>query len=358
MHICAYRGYATRTRVFVSGRVLANRSPSELRKTESLWRNLIAAYRRFETDEVPNMPVTVRFGNQKHTVRTDAEGYYSLEVARTEQNDQLWLNAEVRCKLGAEEISATHAIVAPGPDAEFAVISDLDDTVIETNVTSFLSAARLTFMGNAKTRKPLEGVAALYASFANGRVGRPVNPIFYVSSSPWNVYDLLCDFMELNEIPKGPIFLRDYGIDRTTFLKTLSHREKLDRTLQIMDRYPELPFVLVGDSGQQDAGLYAEAATLHPERIKAIYIRDVDPTTATQRDDRVREHIKTAARHGVPMLLAPDSQAMAHHAAELSLIAPITKAEVKIEVAKDQARPNPGAAAVKEALGIDSSGAT
>ena len=354
MRICAYRGYATRRQVFVSGRVLANLSPGELRDRASLWRNLIDAYHRFETDEVPNVPVAVQFEGQEHTGETDGEGYYHLELPRIEQSDQLWLTANVRCNVRGEEISATHEILAPNSNAEFGVISDLDDTVVETNVTSFFTAAKLTFIGNARTRKPLEGVAALYASLQSGGTGGPVNPIFYVSSSPWNLYDLLCDFMELNEIPKGPMFLRDYEIAPHKLIKTRDHRQKLDRTLKIMSDFPELPFVLVGDSGQHDAGLYAEAASLHGERIKAIYIRDVDPATASKRDDRVRDHIKTAAQHGVPMLLAPDSEAMAHHAAELGLIPARKEAEVQVEVAKDHERPSPGAAAVTEALGIES----
>ena len=354
MRICAYRGYATPARVFVSGRVLTNKAPGELRGDEGLWRNLVNTYRRFETDEVPNAPVIVRFEGQEHSARTDAEGYYHLELPRRQQSGDTWLTAEARCLIDDAEVTATHDIVAPASATQFGVISDLDDTVIETNVTSFLTAAKLTFMGNAKTRKPLEGVGALYASLENGNASRPVNPIFYVSSSPWNLYDLLSEFMELNDIPKGPIFLRDYGIDRTKFIKTRGHREKLETALKVIADYPELPFLLVGDSGQHDAGLYAEAAALHPDRIKAIYIRDVDPTTASKRDDHVREHIETARQHGVPMLLVTDSNAIAHHAAELGLISARKEAEVQIEVAKDHERPSPGAAAIQEAVGVHS----
>ena len=353
MRICAYRGYATSSHAVVSGRVLANESPGELGDKQSLWRNLIDTYRRFETDEVPNAVVTVRFQGREQTTQTDAEGYYRVELPRTERTDDLWLAADAHSEIEDWKIRAQHEIVAPAGAAEFGVISDLDDTVVETNITSFLTAAKLTLLGNAKTRKPLEGVAALYASLHRGMAGRSINPIFYVSSSPWNLYDLLCEFLELNEIPKGPLFLDDYGIDRTKFIKKRGHRDKLERVLLLMAAFPELPFILVGDSGQQDAGLYAEAAALHPRRIKAIYIRDVDPATATDRDDRVREHITTATRHGVPMLLAPDSQAMAHHAAELGLIPARKEAAVQVEVAKDQERPTPTAAALEEALGIE-----
>ncbi|CAN5489955.1 DUF2183 domain-containing protein [soil metagenome] len=355
MHIAAYRGYATATHVFLSGRVLANRSPRELRGDERFWRSIANTYRRFQTDEVPDIAVNVRVGDREQTLRTDAEGYYHLELSHEVVHGALEMTAVARCRVQDHEISATHQIFAPEEAAEFGIISDLDDTVIETNVTRLFTAAKLIFGGNAKTRKPLEGVAALYASLQNGRALRPVNPLFYVSTSPWNLYDLLCDFMELNEIPRGPLFLRDWGRDSFKPKRTPGHRMKLERTLKLLADFPTLPFVLIGDSGQQDAGIYAEAAALHPTRIKAIYIRDVDPTTATRRDNAVCEHMKRAAQHNVPMLLVTDSNTIATHAAEIGLIASREKADVRRDVADDQERPSPAAAAVKEVLGIENS---
>ena len=133
-------------------------------------------------------------------------------------------------------------------------------------------------------------MAALYQSFLNGNAGRPVNPIFYISSSPWNLYDLLRDFLELNEIPRGPIFLRDLGVDQTKFIKRSGHGEKLERALQIMSDFPELPFVLVGDSAQHDAGLYAEAAAL-----EKYLPAQVDP-------EEIRVAVKTAIAGGATQI--------------------------------------------------------
>ena len=93
-------------------------------------------------------------------------------------------------------------VLIPDASAAVGIISDIDDTVLQSSITDWKTAAQLTFLGNARTRKPLLGVAKLYAALQAG-----VNPLFYVSSSPWNLYDLLEDFMRLNEIPPGPIFL-------------------------------------------------------------------------------------------------------------------------------------------------------
>ncbi len=91
------------------------------------------------------------------------------------------------------------------------MISDLDDTVIQTDVTRVIRMVRNTLLGNARTRHPFPGVAALYRAL-HSSAGAPANPLFYVSSSPWNLYDMLDDFFRLRSIPEGPIFLRDWGL--------------------------------------------------------------------------------------------------------------------------------------------------
>jgi phosphatidate phosphatase APP1 len=154
------------------------------------------------------------------------------------------------------------------------LISDIDDTVLQSNVSHWQAAIQTTFLRNARTRKPLEGVAKLYQAFQKGRDGSGPNPIFYVSASPWNVYDLLVDFMTLNDIPDGPIQLRDVDFDRASLLHNAGPRSKLGKIHDIIGRYPGLNWVLVGDSGQIDAELYAQTVEKFPGRILAVYIRD------------------------------------------------------------------------------------
>ena len=119
---------------------------------------------------------------------------------------------------------------------------------------------------------------------------------------------------------------------------------------ELAERYPHLRWVLLGDSGQADAELYAEAAQTFGERIAAIYIRDVDPLLDSPRDRAVQAHIERVAGTSVPMLRAPDSLAMAEHAAGLGLIDPARLADIAAEVERDEARPGQGEAAVEEAL--------
>jgi phosphatidate phosphatase APP1 len=164
---------------------------------------------------------------------------------------------------------------------------------------------RRTFTGSALTRTPFPGAADLYRDLAAG-----VNPVFYVSSSPWNLHAFMVAFLRHREFPMGSVLLRD-------LLGTSSGREqKTGRIREILDVHPGLPFVLIGDSGEKDPEIYADIVRACPGRILAVYVREVrlDPG-----DGRV-ERVSGAWAQDVPFVLAADSDAVRRHATELGLL--------------------------------------
>ena len=129
----------------------------------------------------------------------------------------------------------------PAAAARFGVISDVDDTILETGVQRALRMVVQTFTGSALTRTAFPGAPELYRDLAAG-----VNPVFYVSSSPWNLHAFLLAFLRHRDFPIGPVLLRD-------LLGTRAGREqKHQRIREILDLHPDLPFVLLGDSGEKD----------------------------------------------------------------------------------------------------------
>ena len=136
------------------------------------------------------------------------------------------------------------------------------------------------------------------------------NPIFYVSNSPWNLYDMLVDFLKINNIPKGPILLRDFGLQGKADILTYKGH-KYYEILKILRTYPNLSFILIGDSGEKDADIYLEMTRKFPNRILAIYIRSVNDE---KRDERVKQLAEKS--ESVPLILINDSLEAAKHAAE------------------------------------------
>nr|WP_237447639.1 App1 family protein [Nocardioides flavescens] len=170
---------------------------------------------------------------------------------------------------------------------------------------------RRTLTGSALTRTAFPGAAELYRDLAAGRDGAETNPVFYVSSSPWNLHAFLVAFLRHRGFPAGPVLLRD-------LLGTRAGREqKHGRIREVLATHPQLPFVLIGDSGEHDPQIYADVVAEHPDRVLAVYIREVrlDPG-----DGRVETVSDRWPHPQVPFVLAADSAAVRRHAASIGLL--------------------------------------
>lgn len=308
--ISPFRGFGRPHELLIRGRVLADKRITRATEVESVWRNLANAYRRFQSDEVPDARVIASYRDAVVETTSDGEGYFQVRLQPKEMSAAVvWHEIGLTVEGAAPAVG--HAIV-PLQSAQYGIISDIDDTIVQTFATSLARMARTVLLQNAKSRLPFEGVADLYRA-----LHRDANPLFYVSSSPWNMYELLHDFMDINGIPPGPMFLQDWGVDEKTFFKSSHENHKLAQIQLLLDYYPDLPFVLIGDSGQHDPEIYLKVIQSRPERIKAAFIRDVTPDL---RDTAVATLIGEAKTAGVEMLYVPDSNEAMTHARRLGLL--------------------------------------
>ncbi len=314
--IQSYLGYGVPGRAFVMARVLEDRGVAEAEKDDSLWQNFKGAWKRFRSGEVSNAELNVFLdtptGTHQQAIRADDEGHIAqwltLPDVPPDADNLLTLGLELTHPRRTPPVRGEASVLIPPPTARFGVISDIDDTVLQTGATSVRSLAKQVFFGNAYTRLPFEGVAAFYEALSAGG-----NPLFYVSSSPWNLYDVLVEFMELNSIPLGPIMLRDWGVSATELLPTSHGLHKQTAIRQILETYPHLPFLLIGDSGQEDPEIYSQIVRDFPGRILSIYIRDVDDDAA--RRESVQKLAKDLAEDGSTLLLTANTAVAAEHAA-------------------------------------------
>ncbi len=322
IHVFPFRTYGTPHHVYVRGRVLEDKKIASGNKTDHLFTNLLNMYKRFETDEVPGATLQLNLPGEQVQVVTDKEGYFvfNFKPATPLLTQELYLTIPLQLvdAPGPFTNAVVHAeMMIPPVDAEYGIISDIDDTIIRTGATNLVAMGKTVLFSNAVTRLPFAGVTAFYQSLQLGRNGKRNNPFFYVSSSPWNLYDLLIDYMDHHDIPQGPLLLRDFGLQSESFMSGdyLSH--KFTAIKQILDTYPHLNFVLVGDSGEQDPGIYQEVVKHFPGRIICIYIRDVAAGNKHKIAQQVALELKTA---GVEMILTEHTVKAAEHAAANGLI--------------------------------------
>jgi phosphatidate phosphatase APP1 len=340
--VVPYLGFGTAHGFSVTGRVLRDDGTPPAAATDSGWRNAARFYRQMASDEVPGARVRAAFQGKVHETVCDDEGYFECRV---EPQPPLatagWHAVPITLAEApddADAVGTTAQVLVPPESARFGVISDIDDTVVWTQATDRLRMLWMLLRSNAHTRKPFEGVAALYRALTKGPSGDEDNPIFYVSSSPWNLYAPLVEYLDLQGIPLGPLLLKDFG-DHTLFSSSDHASHKLASIERILATYPALPFVLIGDSGEQDPEIYSEVVRAHPNRVKAIYIRNVNPDPL--RVAAIERLAEQASSGGAQLVLAPDSTFAAAHAAGAGLIRAPTLRSVRAESERDRHAPLP-----------------
>jgi phosphatidate phosphatase APP1 len=324
IQVVPYMTYANSEELYIRGRVLLNKD-IDVNDRDTLWKNLHNTYKRFNSVEVAGARLRMKFSDTEHEFISDEDGYFELPVrlAKPLPAEELWHHPLIElldCSFPFEPpVHARAEVMTPPTTARFGVISDIDDTVLTTHAQSLIKSAYMTFLNNAYSRLPFDGVSIFYQALQKGFSGAEDNPIFYVSSSPWNLYDLLVDFLEVNQIPKGPIFLKDYGFTHKKFFSESHHVHKPKQIRNILNAYPHLNFILIGDSGQHDPEIYSEIIKEFPGRILAAYIRDV---SKDERDIQVKKISEGILENKVEMILAANSYNAAEHAVLKKFINP------------------------------------
>lgn len=275
------------SQVFLKGRVMEAYRQSRPSEKKSALQNMLATIRRYAGSSVPDAKVQVQYGSYGAELTADSEGIFEFLLhlsdleAPPPKTIRLSLVPEeglVPEKAWVEEV--VQQVVKPSPRA---VISDIDDTVIISKATNLGEKLWLSVSKNAYTRRPFPGVSEFYRLLTvDGEY-----PVFYVSSSDWNLFDLIRDFLTYRNIPIGPILLKDSHVNLRNIWKSGggNHDHKLEKIRFLMEFFPEQQFLLIGDSGQHDPELYAEVIRDFPGRIEAVFIRRV----GKQEPERERE---------------------------------------------------------------------
>lgn len=153
------------------------------------------------------------------------------------------------------------------------IISDIDDTVKLSYVTDHKKLFESSFFNDFM---PVDGMPELYRQWQEQGAR-----FHYVSSSPWQLYEPLQEFMNQHGFPDATFSLKMIRFKDQTFFNLFKSatKTKPQAIEAILKNYPDRKFILLGDSGEKDAQVYAQIANDHPEKISKIYIRNINGNT-------------------------------------------------------------------------------
>lgn len=289
--LLAFKGYVTEQSLIINGRLIEENNVRAATKEDSVWRNISNISRRFWVKGIEGAIGFLKVLGRKIEFKTDSKGFFEI---RYDFKDPAFLNQKwYEYYIDFPELDLQYyqkqGVIYPFIDADFCVVSDIDDTILESDVKNKFKLIVKAVINNAFSKKMISGTSRFYNRLSKGKNGKD-NPIFYVSRSPAEMYDILEDFFELNNFPKGPVLLRNLNKDAEYKKLPKVKGQKYQIIKKIFDDIPFMPFILIGDSTEMDAMIYLQIAEDYPESVKYIFIRLVD-----EKDDAslLKKHIET-----------------------------------------------------------------
>lgn len=335
-------GWAAPNGLVLRARVLESHPESEMdfadlqdggrSRARRLARRFRLLYRRYATVEVPEAHVEVLCGGVRQTASSDDAGFVLVELQTPDVCAQ---RAEVRL-VGNDDVIATPVpVYTPGPNARHVVVSDIDDTVLDTDLSNPFRRFAQLLLSDRPVRLPFAGVGELYRAFT-----RAGNPIFYVSNSPTNLHGHLRTMFEAHGLPAGPLLLQVWGVKEDTSVPPRGRGAHKDRALRrIATDYPHLPMILVGDTTRRDSQHYLTLAEEHPGRVSAIYIRKVGGPLSWGIDGDALA--RRAARAGVRLMTVDSALEIAVDAERLGFLTPADVESVRAATEAHLDQPSP-----------------
>lgn len=324
-----YRGFVADGVAHVRARVMEqpvfDYQPGGLRIDATLAANLL----RWVVLDIAGVEVEVTVNGNSVTINSNEDGFVIAKVPVGDLEPG-WHDVSFTAEDRGRQIAASGRVVLPDPASRVGIITDIDDTILTSGMTEGMKALRRTLLRDAYGRKPIPGTPSLYRGLARGTDGRrPESTCFYVSSGPWNLYDMLVQFLGVRGFPRGPLFLTDWrpGSPTSDEDGKFESHHKQSRIRRILDAYPDLEFILIGDSGERDPEIYQEFLESDPDRIRVAMIRDVAAPPANL------EHEVDDGRPDTSQLITVrNSIQMAELAQRLGLVDELTVEEVVTEI--------------------------
>jgi phosphatidate phosphatase APP1 len=306
--VIPYTGYGSPGWIRVLGRVLLTRDTGSRRPSVRGWRS-------FTTVPVNDIDVVVRIGDQEHLVHADRGGVVDGRVESDLPPGWHTITMHPRENGVDTSVPVEARVYVHDPASGFGIISDVDDTVMVTALPRPFLAAWNTFVLDEHARSATPGMAVLYDRLV---LFHPGAPVIYVSTGAWNVAPTLYRFLSRNLYPLGPLLLTDWGATHDRFFRS-GRQHKIDSLRRLAEELPDVKWLLIGDDGQHDEEIYGQFALSHPERVRAVAIRQLSTGEAVLAGGRTKSE-DYATKTDVPWVYAPDGAGLATELKRIGLL--------------------------------------
>ena len=269
-YIELYSGWATTQRGgYLYGRVHKGEPLPLPEPGEGLAEKLHETFETLHVNAIANAQVRLSGFPGCGTFTADGHGFLKVPLPP----DMRLSILDVHVHLETKDYVATPAItglqVWGVTDPHLGVISDIDDTLTDTDVTHKLDMLKNTFFHNTYDVKIFPGAPQAFGAIAGNGIPAKL-PVVYLSGSPWALHSRISEAFDRAELPRGATILRRYTQEPMN-----PYDFKHPHLLEIVDAHPRRKWILFGDSGEKDPEVYRTLIEERPGVVEAVFIHNV-----------------------------------------------------------------------------------
>ena len=241
--------------------------------------SVVALYR---TRPVRNQAFEMTFDTGTINGKTDLSGSFWIEDSSPEIQRGLISILLTPSQQNVQMTKELYPNIIQTVDQKTILISDLDDTLIDSFVSSKFRQLKTLLFTAVEKRSTVDQTLSFVKQISGAGAAT-----FYLSNSEQNLYPMLYRLFILHEFPAGPLLLRQYVHLRNWAWRKIARRENTHkRTMleKIIELFPDRSFILLGDNTQHDLAIYLEFAKVHTQTVRCVIIRQ---TTLRTRDERL-----------------------------------------------------------------------
>jgi phosphatidate phosphatase APP1 len=312
-----YRGYANEQELIVMGHVFKTEFKYDFQKKS--FKNATSIVNLFRVKTIKNIDVYLKHGESEIHTKTLNDGYFKFCIPLEKEFNFGWMEYVVTIKHEEKPITAKGSFIRPHK-GNLGIISDIDDTFLVSHTNNFFKKLYILLFRNLNKRKVFNDVVPHYQALSSAGRNNTAeqNAFFYISSSEWNLYRFIVKFTKLHQLPRAVILLKDIKTGLADFLISgrRNHNHKFEKIKHVLEFYPNLKYVLMGDDSQHDPFLYEQICKIFPVTVKAVYIRK----TGKHEKEKVSLALKNLENLDVSVCYFTHSSEAIAHSKKIGLI--------------------------------------
>jgi len=271
-NIEVYNAYGNEHQLFVHGRTLIKDKENNVSKEDSGYTNIWNAIDFFHSDEIKNKKVFLTIDKKRYETKGDDEGYFDFNITTPNRLSMGYKNIDLQIEENPNIYHVNATIITS--QKMLGIISDIDDTVVVSDVTNKTELLLNIFWKNYKQREVISSMVERFEKILLDNPPFEPSRLFFISGSPQHLFVSIENFLEYNHFPKHVMILKQiHGENSDALFDQMAYKtEKIEELIAL---YPNMQWIMFGDSGEKDHEVYKSIKEKYPTKVKGYYIRNV-----------------------------------------------------------------------------------